>query len=551
MRLFWAGAWRDRLRLWSGLTLFVFALTHFLNHALGLWSLDAMTRAQAWRVAVTRSPPVTALLVVALLVHASLALMKLARARTFRMGRAEIAAGLSGFTIPLFLMPHLFAAGVGPREAGVFADYPNVLRLIWPAAMAWQSLLLIVVWAHGCIGLHYWLRAEGWYRRASHLGAALAALVPAAALAGVMSAGREAARLDASHVAQPLSQATRSVLAAQSWQTTSLTYALVAIVALIPLSRLWRAHRPRGFAIQYAEGPLVLTPPGPTLLEISRANGVPHLSTCGGKARCSTCRVRVDIGSQWLGPPGEAEQMLLKRIGAPADVRLACQIRPMGPLTVTRLLKPENNSRAPAPAAEGVDREAAILFVDIRGFTRLSQAKLAYDIVHILNSFFAGAGQAIEGAGGRVDKYIGDGLMAVFEHGQGGRGAARAAVEAAKVIDRELETINQRLAGEITEPLRLAMGLHVGRLVMGRIGWGAAAAPTVIGPAVNVASRLESLAKSRDVELALSRECAVAAGVLIGELTIEDVDIRGLDAAFPVALVSRVRDLELAGEGAM
>jgi len=85
--------------------------------------------------------------------------------------------------------------------------------------------------------------------------------------------------------------------------------------------------------------------------------------------------------------------------------------------------------------------------------------------------------------------------------------------------------------------------LHVGRLVFGRIGWGAAAMPTVIGPAVNVASRLETLAKARDVELALSGESATAAGLAAGSLTIEDVDIRGLEATFSVVLVSRVADL--------
>ena len=74
IRLLGAGAWRDRLRLWSGLVLFLFALTHFLNHALGLWSLEAMTRAQVWRLAVTRSPPGFLVLTAALLSHSALAL---------------------------------------------------------------------------------------------------------------------------------------------------------------------------------------------------------------------------------------------------------------------------------------------------------------------------------------------------------------------------------------------------------------------------------------------------------------------------------------------
>ena len=158
-------------------------------------------------------------------------------------------------------------------------------------------------------------------------------------------------------------------------------------------------------------------------------------------------------------------------------------------------------------------------------------------------------GQAIEAAGGRVDKYIGDGLMAVFEHPSGLPGAARAAVEAVVAIDGALGGVNRQLADEIAEPLRLAMGLHGGRLVIGRIGWGAAALPTVIGPAVNIASRLESLAKARNVALAVSRQCVAAAGLSLEGCAVEEVEIRGLEAPFPVLLVARVGDLAPAKAG--
>jgi adenylate cyclase len=262
--------------------------------------------------------------------------------------------------------------------------------------------------------------------------------------------------------------------------------------------------------------------------------------------------VKILSGLETLDPPEDAEERLLRRIGAPADVRLACQIEPRHSIAVARLLRPHAHASAATLGdidAAGVDREAAVLFVDIRGFTRLSQAKLAYDIVYILNRFFAVVGRSVESAGGRVDKYIGDGLMAVFEHPAGLSGASRAALEAVVAIDSELAAVNRQLSGEISEPLRLAMGLHGGRLVIGRIGWGAAALPTVIGPAVNVASRLESLAKARDVELAMSRQCAVEAGLEIGTLAVEDVEIRGIEGPFPVVIVAEVRELSLAPAG--
>jgi len=555
MRLLWSGTARDRLRLWTGLVLFAFVATHLLNHAVGLWSLEAMTTVQHWRLAVTRSPPGFVVLTASLLTHAGLALWKLARLRTLRLRRAEVLQGLSGLVIPYLLMSHLFQAGVGPRSLGVAAAYPAILPLLWPAKLSGQTLLIIVVWLHGCLGLHYWLRGENWYRAASHVLAALAALIPAAALAGFVVAGREAARLAAADLtgraaiesAAGISAATRVTMEAHAADAKVAFYGLVALTVAILALRLFAVRRPAEFPIVYAGGPTVRSAVGPTLLEISRTNRVPHLSVCGGKARCSTCRVRIVERGEGLAPPAEAEQRLLRRIGAPPDVRLACQIRPNGPLMVALLLKPTAQFLTPSLAsgfeAAGVDREVAVLFVDIRGFTRLSQAKLAYDVVHILNSFFAGVGQAIEAAGGRVDKYIGDGLMAVFEHPSGLPGAARAAVEAVVAIDDALGRVNRQLADEIAEPLRLAMGLHGGRLVIGRIGWGAAALPTVIGPAVNIASRLESLAKARNVALAVSRECAIAAGLSLEGFAVDEVDIRGLEALFPVLLVADVAGL--------
>ena len=112
--------------------------------------------------------------------------------------------------------------------------------------------------------------------------------------------------------------------------------------------------------IAYTAGPTVSVPQGPTLLEISRMQRVPHASVCGGRARCSTCRVRIERGSFALPSPTFPESVTLGSIGAPPNVRLACQIRPEHYLVVTRTLKsdsagPEGASRRSRLGRRGKD----------------------------------------------------------------------------------------------------------------------------------------------------------------------------------------------------
>jgi adenylate cyclase len=285
---------------------------------------------------------------------------------------------------------------------------------------------------------------------------------------------------------------------------------------------------------------------GATLLEISRNFNVPHVSVCGGRARCSTCRVRVLEHSLPLTAPGDAETRTLRAVSAAPDVRLACQWRPSGKVMVLRLVQPLGLAASAQRSTDdqGVDSEAAVLFADIRGFTALSERKLAYDIVHVLNRFFAAAHTAVQESGGRIDKFMGDGLMALFVDPRGISFACRAAIAAARRIDSELKVVNADLSAELKEPLRIAMGLHAGRLIIGRIGAGEAASKTVIGPVVNVASRLESVAKSHNAELALSRAVADWAGLETSGLHVEHESVRGVEKALEIVVVERVAVLE-------
>lgn len=552
MHVLWRGSTLQRIRLGSGLVLFAFAATHFFNHALGLVSLDAMQAFDGWRTTVTRSFIGTAILLSALCAHAGLALWKFAHRRTLKLPAWELCQLGLGLAIPLFLLPHIVSTRISSFLFGVDTTYAYVLARVWPATMIQQTALLLIVWVHGCIGLHYWLRLTPSYRRVAPLLLGAAVILPFAALSGVMVQGRMLAAATADTIRfATLKAATRwpdpvadARIVDLRYLATGVFYAIAAVAFGILGGRLVLRRRARSLAVQYVDGPTVKTAPGPTLLEVSRAHGIPHMSICGGRGRCSTCRVLVLIGQSGLDPAADAEIKTLKAIRAPANVRLACQARPKADLTIMQLFKAEPATSSLLASGEfGVERDLAVLFVDIRGFTALAESRLAYDVVFLLNQFFGVVGRPIYDMGGWINDYAGDGLLAVFADPRGIDGACRSALLAAAEIDRAVEIMNARLASEIQQSLRIAMGLHAGHHVVGRLGFGDRQSPSVVGPAVNIASRLETLAKATGMQLAVSEMVALRAGLDVTHLRVETAEIRGSRTPMRVVFVDSARSL--------
>ena len=544
----------QRLRLATGLVLFTFAATHFLNLALGLVSLDAMQAVQDARKVVTRSWPGTVILLGAFAVHVGLALYRIATRLTLKLPFWEAGQVATGISIPLFLISHAVFNRGAASIAGTVDTYAFELANIWPGQALEHAALLLCVWVHGCIGLHYWLRLAPWYPQARQVLFALAVALPVTALAGFSVAGRqvggEMATAEARARLQASTRAPDAVATARlndlDLRLRQLFLALLGLALLVPAVRIVRRAAAPRIEIAYRGGPSVRVAPGPTLLEISRDKNVPHASVCGGRARCSTCRVGIEAGLDGLPPPGPAEAATLAAIHAPPHVRLACQIRPHHALTVMRLVAPPVAGRASAPApaeAQGTERKLAVLFLDIRGFTAISEARLPYDVVFILNRLFAEAGNAITRNGGWIDKYLGDGLMAIFGRATDAADGCRRALCAARDIDLALDRLNREIAGEIGAPLRVGMGIDVGTLVLGQIGHATTAALTVIGATVNAASRFEALTKEKDCQLVVSVEVLALAGLSLNSFPRETLTIRGLSAARTVALIGRARDL--------
>jgi adenylate cyclase len=563
MNILLRGGPAQQLRLYSGLIIFAFAFTHFINLALGLISLQAMEQVQQWRFAITRSTAGTALLVAAFLTHMVFALVKLAERRTLRLARWEWVQLASGLLIPLLLIDHAFGMRFKAGLFGTDTFYKPSLVALWPGAALQQTVLLLLVWVHCCVGLHYWLRLAPWYRRSVSVILGFAILVPTLALAGFMVGGRElGATVKTTADAAKIFADARWPTADQSAQLDQLVQwgllvfgMIVAGVGVVLLSRALGSRFTKKVSVAYTGGPTVDGQVGATLLEISRSNNVPHASVCGGRARCSTCRVRIDDGVEGLPIPQFAEAVTLGAIKAPDGVRLACQVRPTLPVTLTRLVSPEGagpkRSVDKSSDDQGVERTLAVMFLDVRGFTRLSEKRLPYDVVFLLNRFFRALGDAIQSEGGWIDKYMGDGLLAVFGRETGTEAGCRAAIAAAARIDLALDRLNAELGTEVGEPIQVGIGIHVGPMVVGRIGHPETASITVIGKTVNAGARLEAMTKELKCQLVVSRECANLAGFQLPTLKPQTVDVRGLTEPIEVFAVVHARDLLVREQSAL
>ena len=161
-----------RLRLATGLVLFVYVATHLLNHALGIVSLAAMEQGRGVFLAIWRNPVGTTLLYGALAIHLALAGWALYARRSLRMPLGEGVQIVLGFAVPLILALHIVGTRGAAQLAGTNDSYVYVLLAQWKfsdTGTYLQSAGMLAAWIHGCIGLYYWLRLKRPFRQVQPL----------------------------------------------------------------------------------------------------------------------------------------------------------------------------------------------------------------------------------------------------------------------------------------------------------------------------------------------------------------------------------------------
>ena len=548
-----------QVRLLCGLVLFGYLVSHFINHALGNISLAALAAGLKVHAGFWQFPPVAVAFYTAVAVHSGLGIWAFYERRQFRWKAIEPLQLVLGLSIPALIVAHIVGVRLGQTLFAHEKLYPQVFYaywLVWPYKMWLMFIVLNVAWIHGCIGLYFWLRMKVFFKRAAPFLLAAAVLVPTLAMLGLYQGGRAVVAQSGAPgwasenltPGQVGSAAEEDVLEAV---TKTFLIGYVGLLGLVLAGRALRAaveRRAGMINLSYGNGRTLRVPKGLSVLEASLRYNVPHASVCGGRARCSTCRIRVIGDCSSLPKPSNREAFVLNRVGAGGDpsIRLACQLRPNADLSFFQIFLPQTTAAQTSPTSShsiGQERYLVSMFVDMRGSTKLAEKRLPFDTVFIVNRFLAAVSQAVIECGGQPNQFVGDGQLALFGLGCNPQNACRQALRAAAMISVHIDELNQVLGHELHEPIRFGIGIHGGEVIIGDIGYRDHMVFTALGDAVNVASRLQEMTKSLGCEVVLSDDVRDSAGVAADALPGQEVTIRGRAEPMLVRTVVHARVL--------
>ena len=510
------GLTRRNLRLASGLLLFAYIALHLANHALGLVSLDVAERALAVAAAFWHGGVGSVLLYGAFVVHLALAFDAIYARRTLRMAPADLVRVFLGLGIPTLLIGHAVGTRLAWQIYGESTAYSRVIGSLLAAdGQGRQLALLVPGWLHGCIGVHFALLRRPTYQRLRPVLFALALLLPVLGALGFLAMARELQSAAVVHALSAVTptRASQPALASVRQAVLAVYASACVLVFVSRWGRSWREWRSGSTVrIRYPERS-VAVPRGWSVLEASRSHHVPHVAACGGRARCSTCRVRIIDGDAHCPPPTDLESATLRRIDAGPEIRLACQLRPTGDVTVVPVLAPAGPAR-PVPAnGLAVEREFAFASISWNHLHALSPALLAQDELFLVARFR----RCVEGAAPRrkvaICNVTHDSVTLAF--GASGRpdAACREALRAAFAIERSLDALAELCARQFGARPAFGICAHVGVAALSDDDNDASHHRVAAGPAVRELQQLRQASAQGDDGIVLSTELLRRAGL--------------------------------------
>ena len=545
-----------RARMYSGLVIFLYVTVHLVNHSTGLISLEAMEGLRQRVSAFNRHIIVTVILYAALLVHALLGFQHLLTRRSFKMSAKDWIQLVTSFILPLALLPHMLASSYAPRFKDAQANYKLVLDgTLEDGGIYFMGLFVIFVWVHGIIGITSMVKFHPVYQKYKNAFLVISWLLPILAVLGAFTASKELATgIENNKISMAQVYAASNIgkdLEAELMQTSDMLmlnylYVLLAVTLFVfVVHQLRKAFRK--IKITYPNGKEVRVTKGTSILEASREHRIGHVSMCGGRGRCSTCRVRVMSDLEALPPRNGIERVVAERLSLQDNVRLACQLRPSSSLEVRPLVNApiENLTTKDRESLCGREEEIVVMFVDLRGFTAISEKLLPYDTVYLLNQYFKIAGEAIVQSGGRIDKFIGDGIMALFTDGVGVEENSKNALLAAGKLAEGLKELSSDTTSDFGSDLKFGVGIHAGTSVVGAMGYGENITDTAIGDCVNVASRLEQLTKEEECQLIITSDLYQRSGLPVQASFEKNVTVKGKSEAFKISAFKDASALQI------
>ena len=252
--------------------------------------------------------------------------------------------------------------------------------------------------------------------------------------------------------------------------------------------------------------------PDSTILEATLKAKINHMHVCGGNARCSTCRVYVMDGLNNCLPRNEREKQLAVKLGFPENIRLACQTKISGDITIRRPVVDELDVEIISKQFEdvsgtklGKEKDLAILFTDIENYTQFAEAFPPYDVVHVLNRYYQKMNEIIVQHKGIISDVAGDGILALFGVTGDSKNPVLDAINAVREMHSALIEFNKYLNQMYDRSFGIRAGINFGKVIVGNFDTGMMKKISAIGDTVNLASRIETANKDFGTQLLISQ----------------------------------------------
>lgn len=274
--------------------------------------------------------------------------------------------------------------------------------------------------------------------------------------------------------------------------------------------------------------------PDNTIIEATLNAKINHIHVCGGNARCTTCRVYIMDGLSNCRPRNEKEKQLAEKLGFPQNIRLACQTKISGSITIRRPVVDDldikiifNQFDDTTGTKLGQEKNLAILFTDIENYTQFAEAFPAYDVVHVLNRYYQTMNEIIVQHKGIISDVAGDGILALFGVIEDSQNPVLDAINAFRAMNATLIQFNEYLNQMFDRSFRIRAGINFGKAVVGNFDTGLMSKIAAIGDSVNLASRIETANKDFGTTLLISQSAYEEIQGVVGTQQIFRVGLKG------------------------